>query len=312
MEEQTKEKVEEVSAPEVENKLNEKNNATADYVLLALGVITIVVLAIWLGLNTEKRFGSLIQQKFFKTNAIVPETSTKPGGNGIIVNKPDKGGQVQTAFYYPNSKEISKTKGTNTFTWKLSSADSPTDVQKYYRDLIALNKWKTVRVGGDTSVIKITQSDFSALVTIAIVDKSTEITIDAQFSNAETETPSTFDIPTKDPFVSLTPSPTGEEKATGEYILSFSDTRLVTTGDLKGLTPWELKVARNEIYARHGRSFVHQDLSCYFTKQTWYTQDPDYSDENLSTVEVKNASTILAYEKSINSPLISKDSGCQP
>jgi hypothetical protein len=105
--------------------------------------------------------------------------------------------------------------------------------------------------------------------------------------------------------------PSDKDAQLGEYILPFSATRIVNVEDLAGLSPWELKVARNEIYARHGRTFVHQDLSCYFAKQSWYQTDANYSDKNLSKIEVANATTILNFEKSTNSPLVAKDSGCQ-
>ncbi len=78
-----------------------------------------------------------------------------------------------------------------------------------------------------------------------------------------------------------------------------------------GLTEWQLKVARNEIYARHGRDFVHQDLSCYFDKLSWYKIDPEYNENRLSPLEISNAVFILNYEKEINSSLINKDTGCK-
>lgn len=110
----------------------------------------------------------------------------------------------------------------------------------------------------------------------------------------------------------LSPTPTISSDLINEddYILDFSNIRIVTTNDLTNLSPWQLKVARNEIYARHGRNFVHQDLSCYFAKQSWYQVDADYSDSLLSKLETNNAIFILNYEKKISSPLINKDSGC--
>jgi hypothetical protein len=125
--------------------------------------------------------------------------------------------------------------------------------------------------------------------------------------------------PTTSPVASVKPSPVvveespppDEPQATGEYILDFSDTRKVVKNDLIDLTPWELKVARNEIYARHGRPFVHKDLSCYFAKQPWYTLDMNYSDSSLSSLETANAVFIQNYEKEINSPLMNTDSGCK-
>jgi len=94
-------------------------------------------------------------------------------------------------------------------------------------------------------------------------------------------------------------------------ILPESNIRNLTRGDLTGLTAWELKVARNEIYARHGRPFVHQDLACYFTTMSWYKKDPDYTDSRLSSLEQRNAVFILNYEKETGSPIWSVDTGCR-
>lgn len=98
--------------------------------------------------------------------------------------------------------------------------------------------------------------------------------------------------------------------AIGDYIIADSDTRLISVSELYSLTPWQLKVARNEIYARHGRAFVHKDLQCYFAKKSWYTTDPNYTETSLSNIENKNVATILNYEQATNSPLLSTDSGC--
>jgi hypothetical protein len=106
-------------------------------------------------------------------------------------------------------------------------------------------------------------------------------------------------------------APSDEGTITEVYILPFSNTRALSTEDLVGLSPLELKTARNEIYARHGRAFVHKDMSCYFAKQAWYSIDPDYTDSNLSKLESLNVTTILDYEKSINSNVMNVDSGCK-
>ena len=102
-----------------------------------------------------------------------------------------------------------------------------------------------------------------------------------------------------------------QETSNEDYILPFSNSRKIDKEDLVGLTDWQLKVARNEIFARHGRAFVHQDLSCYFHELAWYEIDSEYSENLLSPLEVSNAVFILNYEKEINSSLIDKDTGCK-
>ena len=91
-----------------------------------------------------------------------------------------------------------------------------------------------------------------------------------------------------------------EQADTDEYIIADSDSRTLTEKDLKGLSADELFKARNEIYARHGRKFVDQELQDYFDEKSWYERiyEPDEFPENaLSTVEKNNAKLILDYEK---------------
>lgn len=87
-----------------------------------------------------------------------------------------------------------------------------------------------------------------------------------------------------------------------KYIISDSDKRLLTEADLKGLTKSELGLARNEIYARHGRKFKMAEYSNYFSKCSWYSVNPNYNysddDSNLSEIERKNAAFILKVENS--------------
>lgn len=93
-----------------------------------------------------------------------------------------------------------------------------------------------------------------------------------------------------------------EETTTDHYIIPYSDTQYLTESDLRGLSEWELKLARNEIYARHGRRFKDPALQEYFDAQSWYKgiYDPDDFDKNhndeLSNLEKKNAEFILQYE----------------
>ena len=85
-----------------------------------------------------------------------------------------------------------------------------------------------------------------------------------------------------------------------EYILPQSNERKLKKKDLRGLSKEELRLARNEIYARHGRMFSDQELQDYFDGQSWYSGyiDPeDFVDsEELSAVERYNAKFILKYE----------------
>ena len=66
---------------------------------------------------------------------------------------------------------------------------------------------------------------------------------------------------------------------------------------LDGLFVEDLRVLRNEIYARHGRIFKDKELQKYFAEQPWYKQNPDFKDEMLSEKEYKNLSVIREAEE---------------
>lgn len=95
-----------------------------------------------------------------------------------------------------------------------------------------------------------------------------------------------------------------------DYILLDSDRRYMTDAQLEGLSTYDLYLARNEIYARHGRDFKKDDLKKYFASKSWYhvQYTPEYFDAHTSTLlndyERKNAEKMLAIEKSRNSPYL--------
>jgi hypothetical protein len=98
-----------------------------------------------------------------------------------------------------------------------------------------------------------------------------------------------------------TTSSSTESSDSTDYILPDSSTRLYTEDELSGYSDWELYIARNEIYARHGRRFKNSDLQTYFDSKSWYngTIDPDdFSDDMLNETERKNAVTIRSVEES--------------
>lgn len=91
-----------------------------------------------------------------------------------------------------------------------------------------------------------------------------------------------------------------EEEEESEYILEDSDVKYLTMDDLEGLTADECRLARNELYARHGRRFTDEALQNYFDGCSWYKGTIDASDfkeSMLSDVEVANRDLIVEYEK---------------
>ncbi|MEP6900580.1 MAG: YARHG domain-containing protein [Actinomycetota bacterium] len=75
-------------------------------------------------------------------------------------------------------------------------------------------------------------------------------------------------------------------------------TEEITGGLLYGLFIEDLRVLRNEIYARHGRVFKDRQLQKYFSEQPWYKPNPDFKDELLTEKEYKNLAIIKEAEES--------------
>ena len=96
--------------------------------------------------------------------------------------------------------------------------------------------------------------------------------------------------------------PEAEEAEVGEdgFIFPNSDTEYLSKADLEGLTKEECQIARNEIYARHGRKFKDEALQKHFDSCDWYegTISPSkFSESVLSDIEIANRDLIVEYEE---------------
>lgn len=87
---------------------------------------------------------------------------------------------------------------------------------------------------------------------------------------------------------------------TSEYVLCDSDIRVIDVSELEILTQEEVKIARNELYARHGRRFQDEELQSYFDDCSWYEgiiEPEDFTDDMLNDIEKQNKDIIVKYEK---------------
>ena len=87
---------------------------------------------------------------------------------------------------------------------------------------------------------------------------------------------------------------------TQDYILAGSDMRYVSKSELKDFTADQCKLARNEIYARHGRIFDDDFLRKYFSSKDWYSPSivaADFKESMLNEYEIANRDLIVEYEK---------------
>lgn len=90
-----------------------------------------------------------------------------------------------------------------------------------------------------------------------------------------------------------------DETKNSEYILPESDTRYVEQDEIDQLTKNEVRLAINEIYARHGRIFENSELREYFESKDWYdgTIEPEDFDEDVLNQYEKANVKLLADNK---------------
>lgn len=119
--------------------------------------------------------------------------------------------------------------------------------------------------------------------------------------------------PAPAPAPAPSPAPAPEPRRTtttttyGTYIVPDSNTRWYSRSELEYLSTYDLYLARNEIFARHGRRFVRDDLQRHFDAQGWYygyiaPEDFDYN--VLSSTEAHNVEVMKQIEQSRNSPYL--------
>ena len=121
--------------------------------------------------------------------------------------------------------------------------------------------------------------------------------VNVQESENQEETYNQYDQTVEEtPYVPAESAPSGGQNG---YILSGSDSRYISASELNGFTKDQCRLARNEIYARHGRKFADQTLQQYFNSCSWYrgTIEPnDFNENCLNAYERANLDTIVAFE----------------
>lgn len=75
-----------------------------------------------------------------------------------------------------------------------------------------------------------------------------------------------------------------------------ASTRLLKKSDVENVRPEDLRIMRNEIYARHGYTFRLTDMRDYFDQQDWYMPISMNVSTQLTPLESKNETLIKRYE----------------
>lgn len=103
------------------------------------------------------------------------------------------------------------------------------------------------------------------------------------------------------------PAPSEESpqsSSSGEYFFQDSDSRYLTDEELSRYSAEDLELAKNEIYARHGRKFVTDRIADYFAGKSWYqgtidaeTFDAMSPESVFNEYELANIEKIVEWEK---------------
>jgi hypothetical protein len=88
--------------------------------------------------------------------------------------------------------------------------------------------------------------------------------------------------------------------------MEYFENKSISAQMLQGLSLHELRLLRNEVYARHGRMFRAEWLQQHFFMQPWYSPDENFKDEELSGNDKLNVETIVKFENRIHEELSSK------
>ena len=85
------------------------------------------------------------------------------------------------------------------------------------------------------------------------------------------------------------------------YLFKDSDKVLLKESQLEKCSKAQLRLARNEIYARHGAIFDVEDLDTYFGKKSWYKPKMHitefYEKVEMNMVEEQNLILIQKVEQ---------------
>lgn len=118
-----------------------------------------------------------------------------------------------------------------------------------------------------------------------------------------TETPMESEETDIDDSQILGDEPESENEEEGEYIFPYSDSEYLTKSEVKKLSANEINLAKNELYARHGRKFEREDLQEYFEGCSWYTpiytakEWDKYGDSYFfNKYEIKNRNLLKKWE----------------
>ncbi len=94
----------------------------------------------------------------------------------------------------------------------------------------------------------------------------------------------------------------GRTVSASEQIMPCSASRYLTQGEINSLTLKGLCYAKNELFARHGRTFASTELQNYFNGRTWYcgtNRNDDAIYASFNAYEIANVDALAAAERAL-------------
>ena len=79
-------------------------------------------------------------------------------------------------------------------------------------------------------------------------------------------------------------------------LYEIASKQLLTVADIENLSKFDLKVMRNEIFARHGYIFTTEEMRIYFGSQPWYKGTVRDVSSRLTAIEKRNIELIKQME----------------
>jgi hypothetical protein len=89
--------------------------------------------------------------------------------------------------------------------------------------------------------------------------------------------------------------------------VSKSLDEVLSVKELRKLSPRDLRLLRNTVYARRGRPFKSELLQAYFNQRPWYRADPEYTDARLTRTDLRNIKLIRSVEEELGGALNDSD-----
>jgi hypothetical protein len=148
----------------------------------------------------------------------------------------------------------------------------------------------------DSGLRYLTRSELEELSRLAWYRPSAWIVPLNPVEDADTSLVQPVDAPVAPQNAAIRPSPS-ERDMRKDFTLADSGRQYLTREELQGLSPDQLVIARNEIFARKGRYFKEEALRDYFSQFSWY--QPHAWDVTLSPVELANIELIQSVEQSL-------------